>query len=51
MLKLLTIDVRTKRKRDRIIKILKKQGRRAFWEEFCDFNGFFYVIFYKPMEG
>ena len=47
---MLTIDVRTLKKAKKIIEALKKQGRRAFYEEFADYDGFFYTIFYRPIK-
>lgn len=42
-----SIEVRTHKKVKRYTDLLKKQGRTAFYEEFYDFNGAFYVLFYR----
>lgn len=47
---MLSIEARTLRKTRAIIKALKKQGRSAFYEEFTDYGGFFYVVFYRPIK-
>lgn len=49
-----TIQVNTMRKASRIIGQLKKQGRRAWFEQFCGIDDckrpvFYYVVFYKEV--
>lgn len=48
-----TIEVNTRLKAKRIIEQLKKQGRRAWYEQFCGLDGmnpsFYYVIFYREV--
>lgn len=47
---MLSIEVKTLRKAKKIIEMLKNQGRRAFYEEFADYDGFFFIIFYRPIK-
>lgn len=42
-----SVVVNTKRKAERIIKQLRKQNRVSFYEEWCDYNGFFYKVYYR----
>ena len=44
-----TIDVNTARKAKAIVSKLKEQGRTAFYEQFADYDGFFYVVFYSEI--
>lgn len=49
-----TIEVNTRRKAVKIIEQLKKQGRRAWYEQFCGIDDckrpvFYYVVFYKEV--
>ena len=41
-----TIRVNTKVKAKRILKILRKQNRASFYEEFATHKGFYYIVFY-----
>ena len=41
-----SIEIRNKKKMDKIVKTLKSEGRRTFYEEFYDFEGKFYLLYY-----
>lgn len=45
---MIAMEIRTKKKLDEIIRILRKQGTRFFYEEFYDYNGRFYCLYYYP---
>ena len=43
------VQVNTRKKAEKIIELLKKQGRFAIYEEFYTFTGRTYDIFYKAV--
>lgn len=43
------VQVNTRKKAEKIIEALKRQGRVAFYEEFFTFEGRTYDIFYKAV--
>ena len=44
---LASVEVNTERKAKRLVKRLRNNGRMAFYEQFADYKGFFYVVYYR----
>lgn len=45
-----TMDVRSRKKLDSYLDALKRDNRRYFVETFYDYEGKFYVVFYRTKE-
>ena len=50
MCMLLCMGFRNKRKMNKIIEILKVDGRRTFYDEFYDYKGKFYILYYRGIK-
>jgi len=44
---LLCMGFRNKRKMNKVIEALKANGRRTFYDEFYDYEGKLYILYYR----